>query len=62
MAILGVGAIQKRVVVVDDAIAIRPMVYLALSFDHRLIDGAVADQFVAHLKSTLQEGKFTGIV
>ena len=62
VAILGVGAIQKRVVVVDDAIAIRPMVYLALSFDHRLIDGAVADQFVAHLKSTLQEGKFTGIV
>ena len=62
VAILGVGAIQKRVVVVDDAIAIRPMVYLALSFDHRLIDGAVADQFVAHIKTTLQEGKFTEIV
>jgi len=62
VAILGVGAIQKRVVVVDDAIAIRPMVYLALSFDHRLIDGAVADQFVAHIKTTLQDGKFTEIV
>jgi pyruvate dehydrogenase E2 component (dihydrolipoamide acetyltransferase) len=62
VAILGVGAIQKRVVVVEDAIAIRPMVYLALSFDHRLIDGAVADQFVAHIKSTLQDGKFTEIV
>ncbi len=62
VAILGVGAIQKRVVVVDDAIAIRPMVYLALSFDQRLIDGAVADQFVAHIQATLQEGKFTEIV
>ncbi len=62
VAILGVGAIQKRVVVVDDAIAIRPMVFLDLSFDHRLIDGAVADQFMAHLKATLQEGKFTEIV
>jgi len=62
VAILGVGAIQKRVVVVEDAIAIRPMVYLALSFDHRLIDGAVADQFVAHIKTTLQDGKFTEIV
>jgi len=62
VAILGVGAIQKRVVVVDDAIAIRPMVYLALSFDHRLIDGAVADQFVAHIKTILHDGKFTEIV
>jgi 2-oxoglutarate dehydrogenase E2 component (dihydrolipoamide succinyltransferase) len=62
VGILGVGAIQKRVVVVDDAIGIRQMVFLALSFDHRLIDGAVADQFMAHLKATLQEGKFTEIV
>src|SRR5262245_55642239 len=62
VAILGVGAIEKRVVVLDDAIAIRPMVYLALSFDHRLIDGAVADQFVAHIKKTLQEGTFTEIL
>jgi 2-oxoglutarate dehydrogenase E2 component (dihydrolipoamide succinyltransferase) len=62
VAILGVGAIQKRVVVVQDAIAIRPMVFLALSFDHRLIDGAVADQFMAHIKATLEQGKFTEIV
>jgi len=62
VGIMGVGAIQKRVVVVDDAIAIRQMVFLTLSFDHRLIDGAVADQFMAQIKSTLQEGKFTEIV
>jgi 2-oxoglutarate dehydrogenase E2 component (dihydrolipoamide succinyltransferase) len=54
LAILGVGNIQKRVVVIGDAIAIRPMVYLSLSFDHRVIDGAVADQFMAHLKSVLE--------
>ena len=62
VAILGVGAIQKRVAVVQDAIAIRPMVFLALSFDHRLVDGAVADQFMAHIKTTLEQGKFTEIV
>lgn len=54
VAILGVGAIEKRPVVRDDAIAIRPMVYLVLSFDHRIIDGAVADQFMARLKSVLE--------
>jgi len=62
VAILGVGAIQKRVAVVDDAIAIRPMVFLDLSFDHRLIDGAVADQFMAHIKKTLQDGAYSEIV
>jgi pyruvate/2-oxoglutarate dehydrogenase complex dihydrolipoamide acyltransferase (E2) component len=40
--------------VVDDAIAIRPMVYLALSFDHRVVDGAVADQFMAEVKRALE--------
>jgi pyruvate dehydrogenase E2 component (dihydrolipoyllysine-residue acetyltransferase) len=54
VAILGVGGIEKRPVVVNDAIAIRPMVYLSLSFDHRVIDGAVADQFMAKLKTRLQ--------
>ncbi len=54
VAILGVGGIEKRPVVVNDAIAIRPMVYLSLSFDHRVIDGAVADQFMAKLKERLQ--------
>ena len=54
VAILGVGAIEKRPVVRQDALAIRPMVYLALTFDHRLIDGAVADQFMARLKRLLE--------
>src|SRR5207245_10321133 len=58
VAIMGVGAINKQPVVVDDAIAIRPIVHLTLSFDHRLIDGAVADQFMAHVKATPQEGPF----
>jgi 2-oxoglutarate dehydrogenase E2 component (dihydrolipoamide succinyltransferase) len=60
VAILGVGAITKQAVVVNDAIAIRPMGYLALSFDHRLIDGAIADQFMAHIKKTLETGDFGG--
>lgn len=55
VAILGVGGVHKRPVVVDgDAIAVRSMVFLALSFDHRLIDGAVADQFMASVKSRLE--------
>ncbi|AEP11510.1 MULTISPECIES: 2-oxoglutarate dehydrogenase, E2 component, dihydrolipoamide succinyltransferase [Chloracidobacterium] len=55
VAILGVGAVVKRPVVTeDDAIAIRHMSYLSLTFDHRLIDGAVADQFMSQLKRTLE--------
>jgi len=54
VAILGVGTIEKRPVVVDDAIAIRTMAYLTLGFDHRLIDGAVADQFMADVKHQLE--------
>ena len=54
VAILGVGAIEKRPVVVDDAIAIRMMAYLTLGFDHRLIDGAVADEFMAFVKNQLE--------
>ena len=46
--------IEKRAVVIDDAIAIRPMGYLTLGYDHRLIDGAVADEFMSHLKHTLE--------
>ena len=54
VAILGLGSIHKRPVVSHDAIAIRSMVYLALSFDHRLIDGGVADQFMAEIKRRLE--------
>jgi pyruvate dehydrogenase E2 component (dihydrolipoamide acetyltransferase) len=63
VAILGVGGVKKRPVVVEtkegDFIAIRSMCYLALTFDHRLIDGAVADQFMARVKSLIEAGQFT---
>jgi 2-oxoglutarate dehydrogenase dihydrolipoamide succinyltransferase (E2 component) len=52
--ILGVGAIQKRVVVIEDTIAIRPMVYLSLTFDHRILDGASADGFLAMVVKSLE--------
>jgi len=55
VAILGIGAVEKRAVVIDDAIAIRPMAYLTLGYDHRLIDGAVADQFMSIVKRTLEQ-------
>jgi 2-oxoglutarate dehydrogenase E2 component (dihydrolipoamide succinyltransferase) len=54
VAILGVGVIEKRPVVVDDAIAIRTMAYLTLGYDHRLIDGAVADEFMSDVKGQLE--------
>ncbi|HXP79694.1 MAG TPA: dihydrolipoamide acetyltransferase family protein [Verrucomicrobiae bacterium] len=54
VAILGIGAIQKRPMVIDDAIAIRSMVYLTLSYDHRVVDGAVAHQFVGKVKGLLE--------
>ncbi len=54
VAILGVGAVEKTPVVIDDAIAIRSIAYLALTFDHRLIDGALADQFTGKVKSILE--------
>jgi 2-oxoglutarate dehydrogenase E2 component (dihydrolipoamide succinyltransferase) len=54
VAILGVGSVDKRVVVVDDMIAIRPMCYLTLGYDHRLIDGADAGRFLQVLKDNLQ--------
>ena len=53
-AILGLGAIHKAPVVIDDAIAIRSICYVTLSFDHRLLDGAVGDQFVSHLKGIIE--------
>jgi 2-oxoglutarate dehydrogenase E2 component (dihydrolipoamide succinyltransferase) len=54
VAILGVGTIEKRPVVVDDAIAIRTMAYLTLGYDHRLVDGAVADQFMSDVRQRLE--------
>ena len=54
VAILCMGGIKKRAVVVDDAIVARPMIMLALSFDHRIVDGAVADQFMADVQNQLE--------
>jgi 2-oxoglutarate dehydrogenase E2 component (dihydrolipoamide succinyltransferase) len=54
VAILGVGTVDKTPVVLDDAIAIRSICHLSLSFDHRLIDGALADQFMGKVKQALE--------
>ncbi|HEU5021615.1 MAG TPA: dihydrolipoamide acetyltransferase family protein, partial [Bryobacteraceae bacterium] len=54
VAILGVGAVEKVPAIVDDMIAIRSQAYLALTFDHRLIDGALADQFTGRVKAILE--------
>jgi pyruvate dehydrogenase E2 component (dihydrolipoamide acetyltransferase) len=55
VAILGVGTVDKTPVVIDDAIAIRSISYLSLSFDHRLVDGALADQFMTRIKQVLED-------
>jgi 2-oxoglutarate dehydrogenase E2 component (dihydrolipoamide succinyltransferase) len=57
-AILGVEKMEKRAVVVDDAIAIRPMMYLCLSYDHRIVDGATSIQFLQRIKALLEGGEF----
>jgi pyruvate dehydrogenase E2 component (dihydrolipoamide acetyltransferase) len=54
VGILGLGAIEKRPVVINDSIAIRSMCYLSLSYDHRVVDGAVAHQFLHKVKETLE--------
>ena len=54
-AILGVGGIAKRAVVIDDAIAIRPMCHITLGYDHRLVDGADAGRFLSYLKERLEQ-------
>lgn len=54
VAILCMGGIKKRAVVVDDAVVARPVIMLSLSFDHRIIDGAVADQFMADIQKQLE--------
>jgi 2-oxoglutarate dehydrogenase E2 component (dihydrolipoamide succinyltransferase) len=63
VGILGVGSVVKRPVVMtdeagDDTIAIRSMVYLSLTYDHRLVDGADAGRFLTTIKRRLQEGNF----
>ena len=64
VAILGTGAVVKRATVVSgpegDAIAVRSMVYLALSYDHRIIDGADAARFLTQMKTRLEAGEFEG--
>jgi pyruvate/2-oxoglutarate dehydrogenase complex dihydrolipoamide acyltransferase (E2) component len=63
IAILGVGAIQKRAMVLNnEAIAIRSMGYLSLSFDHRVIDGATADQFMGKVKGYLERSHWEQIL
>jgi len=54
VAILGLGAIEKRPVVINDSIAIRSMCYVTLSYDHRVVDGAIAHQFLQKVKETLE--------
>ena len=55
VGILGVGAIEKRVVVTeDDAIAIRSKAYMSIGYDHRIVDGAVADEFMAVVKKSIE--------
>jgi 2-oxoglutarate dehydrogenase E2 component (dihydrolipoamide succinyltransferase) len=54
VAILDVGSIEKRPVVVDDEVTARPTAFMALGFDHRIIDGAVADQFMSRVKQALE--------
>lgn len=58
VAILGVGVIKKRPVVIDDAIAIRQIGYFGLSFDHRIIDGAIADQYLATVRDTIEAANY----
>src|SRR5262245_20718153 len=66
VAILGLGGVHKRPWVVEtedgDAIAIRHIAALSLSFDHRVIDGAVADQFLAHIKETIETTDFSALL
>jgi len=54
VGILGLGAIEKRPVVINDSIAIRSMCYVTLSYDHRVVDGAIAHQFLHKVKETLE--------
>ncbi len=57
VGILGVGLIEKRVKVINDALAIRPCAYVSFSFDHRILDGATADAFVMAVKARIENWK-----
>src|SRR2546423_1509911 len=61
VGILGLGAIEKRPVVINDSIAIRSMCYVTLSYDHRVVDGAVAHQFLHKVKETLENWSEPGL-
>jgi len=66
VAIMGVGTIEKRAKVItgaddEDTIAIRTCAYFSISFDHRIVDGAVADQFLAFVKTTIEEFPESGV-
>jgi 2-oxoglutarate dehydrogenase E2 component (dihydrolipoamide succinyltransferase) len=54
-AILGMHAIQERPMVVDGEVAVRPMMYLALTYDHRIVDGKEAVQFLVNIKNSLED-------
>ena len=54
VAIVGVGAVEKRPVVVDDAVTIRLRAYMTIGYDHRIIDGAIADEFMQHVKKMIE--------
>jgi pyruvate/2-oxoglutarate dehydrogenase complex dihydrolipoamide acyltransferase (E2) component len=54
VAILGIGALKKKPIVINDGIAIRPMMYLSLTFDHRLIDGATGSKFLQRICEHLE--------
>ena len=54
MAIVGVGAVEKRPVVIDDAVTIRLRAYMTIGYDHRVIDGAIADEFMQVVKKMIE--------
>jgi 2-oxoglutarate dehydrogenase E2 component (dihydrolipoamide succinyltransferase) len=61
VAILGMGKVEKRVCVIDDMIAIRPKMYISMGYDHRLIDGAVAEQFLSTVTKILENFPETSV-
>ncbi|TMC51743.1 MAG: hypothetical protein E6J26_09555 [Chloroflexi bacterium] len=60
-ALLGIGAVQACAVVVDERLVVRPVVYLSLTYDHRLVDGIVAGQFLSFLKARLESNSIQGV-